>query len=1723
MEIGSQLGEVVAWGCQVWNLLQVMISGRRYWDGWPMRGWRIGEAAKPGPSGRPGVDDNPSAEPGCCTRATEPFRLAVANVTSWSASWRGLIAVGADAYCVQEARIPVEDCQAAVADARVRGLSLHPSDAVDGQHLLAFANKAEVRHLRTPLLEGMEPRMRKRMQYAVVHFGRQRALHIIQIYGSAEGGKIAGEFNGSLVLAAVAWIRSLGDVPALVVGDFNMSLASAAIDAPLAMAGWADVFAHAGPTCIPSNGDPSRIDYVLASRPARDLIVGGSIRWDLGLATHAALVLDMCVEAPEETWMRMPVEPLDGPQSGSWGAEKAGATEAVMQTHGPSIRQAIVSGLLDEAWAALEGAMRAWLSRRRGDQEVPDRKYARAEWRAEAPRARGRDGEAQSKAADAALLRVRRLRSFRHAFNGGAMVAMSERMGSLPYPARCILSALAKSDHDNPEWSATWCELGRQPIGSFQSALDRAEQELKEAAQVNRRVRKDAWFKWVTDSLEDGGGKLFRWIRGGAAFAAAMVPDPSAGGDGVLAGGKAWILSLRGGPAAQLRSLSSHWRRLWQRPYSRPVPEEWLAELDALPPFPARTPWTVEHLRDILRRMAKRKAAGLDGWKVAELRLLPDELMELIVQMFEAVEARGAWPAQLCAPEGLLLPKGSNANPGDPMDRRPIWLLPMLYRVWAAGRAQLFARWRASWPDGDGGLGAEELAWELALDLEAAEANGDDICGAALDWRKAFDNVPLCNLGKLLERAGVPEWLRRPLVTAYTAPRRLRVGSAVGEEWLPTSGILPGCALAVFVLSVMIRPWDRKVARVHDSLRRRIYVDDLTFWARGKADDVAPAITESLEVTKRFEDAMGWDLHKGRGKSAQFANTAKVRAWLKARTADIEVRTCVKDLGVIATAGRRVRAPVTVGRMAIAADRMRRVGHIPVPFNRRCHLAAAAGTAAGIYGVACGAPPARELESLRRAARTAVCHGGCRAAPEIVFGVLSPTWRLDPKAVTVIAPIWQAVKAMRGGYLPADTWRTTVNAIEAGRGRAVGPIAAALRGMARLGLGSDIMRWVGVQRTPSGWNPADHTREESLAVLLEAWKKTQWREVAERRRDFAHVAHGVDRWATMRMLSGGVRGCLPLPPDAAGALRTVIAGNVVTERVASHWTASCLCPHCGLEPEDHEHRFWRCPAWENARTQAMQAPGASAALRATLEDGVARTGVLAAQPALVAMAEAAGREDPGLPVEQLAVEAPRTKVWSDGSCVHPLDPILARAAWGLRVDGARGAPAADLAGPVDGVQTAQRAEVTAALAAVRAVSQPIELVTDSRYVVRSLASIAAGTCPAEWRHADIWTQLASHAQQGRIIARWVPAHKTAEEYASKGLREEDRVGNAAADKNCGEAANARLPPPRIVQQRMDCVEALGRAQRVIAFTELAALRANHGNGGVAVPRIKRRWADVRRGVRAARHAHGSAGGSAAANSVSMASKPEGDPPPPMHMLSMSSGTLSCLACRSSAIKARWTALAYGRCPANANGDHWAWRREPHRVVERDGLVVCTRCRGSVPLLRRSAFEGRQCPAWMAVPPVPVLEQVPPGAPQAAPRASDSDWGAWVLGLMGHKVAGGSVRPKGCGRGHANVEGEPVVRQDPPRNDARAVLAGTAWRPHASAQGPSFAACLVCGVTARESKRLQASPCGGWRDRLPPRVSALTMLGDRVVRADGPQVAFFAALAARRGERPRPPE
>ena len=92
------------------------------------------------------------------------------------------------------------------------------------------------------------------------------------------------------------------------------------------------------------------------------LLRGASLRWDLGLATHAALVVDFEAEVPEGAWMRSPVAALSGPQAPGWADAREGATTKIVESRRRTFHAALAAGGLDEAWCILELAARTWLS-----------------------------------------------------------------------------------------------------------------------------------------------------------------------------------------------------------------------------------------------------------------------------------------------------------------------------------------------------------------------------------------------------------------------------------------------------------------------------------------------------------------------------------------------------------------------------------------------------------------------------------------------------------------------------------------------------------------------------------------------------------------------------------------------------------------------------------------------------------------------------------------------------------------------------------------------------------------------------------------------------------------------------------------------------------------------------------------------------------------------------------------------------------------------------------------------------------------------------------------------------------------------------------------------------------------------------------------------------------------------------------------------------------------
>eukprot|EP00974_Lingulodinium_polyedra_P046687 4474162-Lingulodinium_polyedra.AAC.1 len=64
----------------------------------------------------------------------------------------------------------------------------------------------------------------------------------------------------------------------------------------------------------------------MANSRAREWIVGAELRWDLGIATHAAIQIDFRPEAPEAVWLRTVRPSLEGEACAGWEEQHEQAT-----------------------------------------------------------------------------------------------------------------------------------------------------------------------------------------------------------------------------------------------------------------------------------------------------------------------------------------------------------------------------------------------------------------------------------------------------------------------------------------------------------------------------------------------------------------------------------------------------------------------------------------------------------------------------------------------------------------------------------------------------------------------------------------------------------------------------------------------------------------------------------------------------------------------------------------------------------------------------------------------------------------------------------------------------------------------------------------------------------------------------------------------------------------------------------------------------------------------------------------------------------------------------------------------------------------------------------------------------------------------------------------------------------------------------------------------------
>jgi hypothetical protein len=158
-----------------------------------------------------------------------------------------------------------------------------------------------------------------------------------------------------------------------------------------------------------------------------------------------------------------------------------------------------------------------------------------------------------------------------------------------------------------------------------------------------------------------------------------------------------------------------------------------------------------------IKKQKNRKASGICGWHNEELKMLPEQAIAHLTQIFSKLWKYGL-TAQMMQARIAILAKCE--QPKSINDGRPIAILPVLYRLAAKiVFDQTVKHWAMRLPPhvsgGLPGRGVRDISMLQTVHIEDCLANGTNCCGTTMDLMKAFNMVPRLPAALLMNRMGI--------------------------------------------------------------------------------------------------------------------------------------------------------------------------------------------------------------------------------------------------------------------------------------------------------------------------------------------------------------------------------------------------------------------------------------------------------------------------------------------------------------------------------------------------------------------------------------------------------------------------------------------------------------------------------------------------------------------------------------------------------------------------------------------------------------------------------------------------------------------------------------------------------------------------------------------------------------------------------------------------------
>ena len=595
---------------------------------------------------------------------------------------------------------------------------------------------------------------------------------------------------------------------------------------------------------------------------------------------------------------------------------------------------------------------------------------------------------------------------------------------------------------------------------------------------------------------------------------------------------------------------------------------------------------TVESMRETLKKAKTETAIGVCGWRVAELKALPDVILSMLCEVFGLIERVGSWPAALRVGIISMVPKSDGGL--SPKDLRPISVMSTVYRLWAAMKCREVLLWQEMWAsDALSGfrldLSCEDSFWSLALDIEQAHMNFEGLCGISIDFEKAFDRVPWQHVFEIGQAAGLPESILRPLKSMYmNLTRHFRIGGMVGRGFVSTNGILQGCPLSIILLNLLMQVWASAVEN-ESGCKARCYADDAQAAGREPA-----GIKKVVAVTKDFCSLTGMRMNVP--KSHTWATEGDLRQQLSDVCVNDEPLDCVcsdRFLGAqMAFTRQHTGNRDTQKRRQEAEAVLTRISSVPLPLEARAQLVESMVNSKILFDTSVAPLSKRELQRWRSRIVTAIWGNGSPSrCLDIVF-TLCRGHAADPLQASIYR-ILSTVKRMLTRHPQLiEQWSTVVNDslpffdMPGANLNHHGPVYRFAWAAKKLG-------WEIVDpltlRTSEGTEVQLLQIEEGYLqhVVRDEMRLILWKEAALRRPELDGIQHGVDREATMKF-ANSLRGHDKRLMYAALAAGIDTRERKFRRRQAQH---PC-CLHCDQGViETPQHIVAECPAWQRIRRQ----------------------------------------------------------------------------------------------------------------------------------------------------------------------------------------------------------------------------------------------------------------------------------------------------------------------------------------------------------------------------------------------------------------------------------------------------------------------------------------------------------------------------------------------------------